>query len=303
MKKIIIAGGSGFLGKSLSSYFTTKGYKVVVLTRQHQLDTKYIRYEKWDGKTIGKWVAQLEGAEALINMTGKSVDCRYNHRNKQKIYNSRIDSTYILGEAIDKLENPPLVWINSSSATIYRHTLNKVMDEESGDIGEGFSVDVCKKWERTFFESSNRVRKVALRIGIVLGKTEGALQPIKSLARVGLGGEQGSGNQFFSWIHEEDFCRVVDHILNDKSVDGVLNVSSPNPVTNRSIMKAIRKAVGVRFAIPMPKWILEFGAILIRTETELILKSRKVVPKRLVDLGFSFKHPEIEPALRSLIDE
>lgn len=197
--KIVIAGGSGFLGKSLSNFFTDKGYEIVVFTRQHQLDSKNIRYEKWDGRTLGKWVDQLEGASALINLTGKSVDCRYNEQNKQQIYDSRVDSTYILGRAIEKLKNPPSVWINSSSATIYRHTLDKAMDEESGDIGTGFSVDVCRKWERTFFESSNQVRKTALRIAIVLGKSEGALQPIKGLARVGLGGKQGRGNQFFSW--------------------------------------------------------------------------------------------------------
>lgn len=301
MKKIIIAGGSGFLGKVLSDHFIGRGYSIVVLTRQHQLDGENISYEKWDGRTLGKWVAQLEGATALINLTGKSVDCRYSEQNKQLIYDSRIDSTYILGKAIDQLGNPPPVWINSSSATIYRHTLDKAMDEKSGDIGDGFSVDVCKKWERTFFEANDRVRKVALRIAIVLGKTGGALQPIKSLARVGLGGKQGKGNQFFSWIHEEDFCRVVDHILNDESVDGVLNVSSPNPVTNKSIMKAVRKAVGVRLAIPTPRWILAFGAMVIRTETELILKSRKVAPKRLLDIGFSFKYPEIQAAVRSLM--
>ena len=299
--KIIIAGGSGFLGKVLSSHFVKKGYQVVVLTRQHQLDTEKVRYEKWDGRSLGPWARQLEGADALINLTGKSVDCRYTEPNKQLIYDSRIDATNVLGQAIERLSAPPPIWINASSATIYRHSLEKAMDEASGELGKGFSVDVCKKWERTFFESKTEIRKVALRIAIVLGKEDGALKPLKDLARIGMGGKQGNGNQFFSWIHEEDFCNVVDFVIHDESLEGVLNVAAPAPITNKSIMKAIRRSIGVPFGFPLPKWILEIGALLIKTETELILKSRRVVPKRLLDLGFTFRYPEVHLALQDLI--
>lgn len=199
MKKIVIAGGTGFLGKMLSEHFANLNYDVVVLSRREHKSVGNISHIKWDGETLADWANELEGAYALINLCGKSVDCRYTESNKKQIYDTRLKSTGILGKAIEACENPPKVWMNSSSATIYRHAEDRDMDEETGEIGTGFSVDVCQKWENTFFDSTTPdTRKVALRIAIVLGKDGGALQPLKSLTKIGFGGRQGSGDQYFS---------------------------------------------------------------------------------------------------------
>jgi uncharacterized protein (TIGR01777 family) len=301
MTKLIIAGGSGYLGRTLSAYFQTQGYSIVVLTRQHRLDQQGIRYIKWDGKSLGYWVQELEGATAVINLNGKSVDCRYTATNKELIYDTRIDATHVLGEAIRGLKQPPKVWINAASATIYRHAEDREMDETTGELGTGFSVDVCKKWEAAFMGAEcPDTRKVILRIAIVLGKHGGALQPLKSLAKLGFGGKQGNGRQYFSWIHEADFCGIVDHAITNDNAEGVYNVSTPNPITNKVIMKEIRNAVKMPFGLPMPRWLLELGAAMINTETELILKSRRVVPRRLLSEGYTFQFPQIHDALRDI---
>ncbi|PIB35267.1 TIGR01777 family protein [Reichenbachiella sp. 5M10] len=302
MKKIVIAGGSGFLGNILVQHFAQKNYQVVVLTRSHQLDQRHVRYVKWDAKTTGAWTAELEHTEVLINLTGKSVDCRYTAQNKQQIYNSRLDATYVLGQVVDTLTTPPKLWINAASATIYRHALDREMDEETGEIGEGFSVDVCQKWERAFHQTKAiHTRKVALRIGIVLGRTGGALIPLKNLSRIGIGGKQGQGNQFFSWIHEKDFVGIVDHVIYHERLVGTYNVTSPSPVPNYEVMSALRRVLKVPFGLPMPTWLLTLGAVIIRTEPELILKSRRVVPKKLLASGYSFHFDRIELALTDLI--
>ena len=302
MKKLIIAGGSGYLGRTLSTYFQKQGYAIVVLTRHHRLDQQGIRYVKWDGKALGYWVKELEGATALINLNGKSVDCRYTDANKELIYDTRIDATHVLGEAIRSLTHPPKVWINAASATIYRHAEYRDMDEDTGELGAGFSVDVCKKWEAAFNQADcGGTRKVILRIAIVLGKHGGALNPLKTLAKLGLGGKQGSGNQYFSWIHEADFCRIVKFALDNESIEGIYNASAPNPIPNKVVMKEIRKAAKMPIGLPMPKWLLELGAVMINTETELILKSRRVVPKRLLAEGFTFQYHQFRDALDDLI--
>ena len=302
MKKIVIAGGSGYLGQCLSNYFTNQGYHIVILTRTHQLDKVSVHYEKWDAKHLGAWTHQLEGAEALINLTGKSVDCRYTERNKQLIYDSRLCATHVLGEAIRKLKQPPKLWVNAASATIYRNALDREMDEDTGDIGSGFSVDVCKKWEQAFGEEETPdTRKVALRIAIVLGKNGGALQPLKQLTKVGFGGKQGKGNQYFSWLHEEDFCRMIQFLIGNKELKGVYNAAAPNPIPNKGVMKMLRNELGIPFGLPMPEWLLTIGARIIQTETELILKSRRVVPKRLLEAGFQFKHPGLKGALNDIL--
>ncbi|MCB0493087.1 MAG: TIGR01777 family oxidoreductase [Cyclobacteriaceae bacterium] len=299
MKKIILAGGSGFLGKCIIDHY--RDAQIVVLTRGKSNTRENVQYVNWDGKTLGAWAEQFEEAEVLINLNGKSVDCRYTEANKKLIYSTRLESTEVLGKAIQQCENPPKLWINSSSATIYRHALDRPMDEVNGEIGTGFSVDVCQQWEKTFNSiETGSTRKVAIRTAIVLGKNRGALKPLKNLARLGVGGKQGPGNQYFSWIHEQDFVNIIDFIIKHEELNGEINVSSPNPVTNEHIMQALRKAVNVPLGIPMPSWLLEFGAILIGTETELVLKSRRVVPKRLLDAGFKFKYLEIENALTDL---
>jgi uncharacterized protein len=300
MKKIILAGGSGFLGRCIIDHFKSNA-QIVVLTRSEPRNSGNVQYVQWDGSTLGNWAALLEGTDVLINLNGKSVDCRYTASNKKLIYSTRVEATAVLGKAVQQCKNPPKLWINSSSATIYRHALDRPMDEMTGEIGTGFSVDVCQQWEKTFNDAqTGSTRKVAMRTAIVLGKHGGALKPLKNLARLGVGGKQGPGNQYFSWIHEQDFVNIIDFIIEHDELNGAINVSNPNPITNEHIMKALRKAVGAPFGIPMPSWLLEFGAILIGTETELVLKSRRVIPKRLLDAGYEFQFTEIEKALTDL---
>lgn len=300
MKKVILAGGSGFLGKCIIDHYRSNT-QIIVLTRGEPRISENVQYVQWDCKTLGTWAEIFEGTDVLINLNGKSVDCRYTEQNKKLIYSTRLLATEVLGKAIQQCENPPKLWINSSSATIYRHALDRPMDEETGDIGTGFSVDVCQQWEKTF-ESIQTVstRKVAIRTAIVLGKGGGALTPLKNLAKLGVGGKQGPGNQYFSWMHERDFVNIIDFISEHDELTGELNVSNPNPITNEHVMRTLRKAVGVPFGIPMPTWLLEFGAMLIGTETELVLKSRRVVPKRLLDAGYKFQFTTIEDALTDL---
>ncbi|MEQ8469835.1 MAG: TIGR01777 family oxidoreductase [Marinoscillum sp.] len=303
MKRIVIAGGTGFIGKILTKHFTSQGTEVVILTRRHQVDRDLVRYEKWDGKSAGAWQNVLNGAESLINLNGKSVDCRYSEANKQAIYDSRIDATYILGEALKGCKHPPAVWINAASATIYRHAEDRDMDEATGELGTGFSVDVCKKWERTFFETDTPdVRKVALRIAITLGKRGGALEPLKRLVHFGLGGKQGNGRQYFSWIHESDVAAIVEWVLGNDQAAGVYNVAAPHPVPNKLFMQLLRREMKVPFGLPSPEWLLNLGALLIRTEPELILKSRRVVPGRLLNEGYVFNYKRIESAFKSLVN-
>lgn len=302
MKKIVLAGGTGFLGKRLSEHFANLNYEVVVLSRSEHKPVANISYVKWDGKNLADWKYELEGAKALINLCGKSVDCRYTKSNKKLIYDTRLQSTQVLGNALKSCKNPPEVWVNSSSATIYRHAEDRDMNEETGEIGTGFSVDVCKKWESTFFSAiTPNTRKVALRIAIVLGKKGGALQPLKSLAKIGFGGRQGSGDQYFSWIHEEDFINMVNFVLDNEELSGVYNVSAPRPVKNTQFMSVLRKSIKMPFGMPMPKWMLEMGAIIIGTETELILKSRRVVPKKLIEEGYKFQFAKLDNALSNLL--
>lgn len=300
MKKVILAGGSGFLGKCIIDHFKSNA-QIIVLTRGESRNNENVQYVQWDGKTLGTWAELFDGTDVLINLNGKSVDCRYTEQNKKLIYSTRLASTEVLGKAVQQCKNPPKLWINSSSATIYRHALDRPMDEETGEIGTGFSVDVCQQWEKTFNSIQTvSTRKVAMRTAIVLGKHGGALKPLRNLAKLGIGGKQGPGTQFFSWIHEKDFVNIIDFIIEHNELHGVFNVSNPNPITNEHIMQALRKAVHVPFGIPLPSWLLEFGAVLIGTETELVLKSRRVVPKRLLDAGYEFQFTEIKNALTDL---
>ncbi len=299
--KLIIAAGTGFLGQVLVKHFATTFEEIIILTRGKNKTVGNVNYVNWDAKTLTGWETHLANATVLINLAGKSVDCRYTEENKNEILNSRVDSTAILNLAVLSCKNPPLHWLNSSTATIYRHSEDKQMTEKEGEIGTGFSVNVAKEWEKTFFEvPTKNTLKTALRTSIVLGKNGGAFVPIKKLAQVGFGGKQGNGNQFISWIHEHDFARAVEFIINNKIPD-IVNVVAPQPEKNSDFMRLVRKEIGIPFGLPISKSLLEFGAKLIKTETELVLKSRNVIPELLIEKGFEFKFNTAEEAIKDLL--
>ncbi|WP_175989247.1 TIGR01777 family oxidoreductase [Bacillus sp. Marseille-Q1617] len=292
-KKIVIAGGTGFVGQYLEKQFIESGFEVILISRNGPHIT-------WDDK---KEITQaLEHSDLLINLAGKSVNCRYNNKNKKEILKSRTDTTILLGKALQKCINPPKLWINASTATIYRHSEDRPMTEEDGQIGTGFSVEVAREWERSFFSFQfPHIRQAALRIAIVLGRDGGVMIPYKNLVQAGLGGVQGPGTQMFSWIHLEDLYRIILFIQEREQLSGIFNCSSPEPITNRELMGSLREKMNKKIGLPAPKWMLEMGAIFIRTETELILKSRWVIPERLINEGFNFKYPTIRETLEDIL--
>lgn len=299
--KVVIAAGTGFLGRVLCRHFTAGGYQVVVLTRGAHRVENGIRFVSWDARNRGDWERELEGADILVNLAGKSVDCRYTDTNKKEILSSRVDSTRALADAIRHCENPPRHWLNSSTATIYRHSEDKRMDEVTGEIGHDFSMGVAKAWEAAFFEGTlPRTRRTALRTSIVLGSGGGAFPAIRNLVRLGFGGRQGSGQQFISWIHEHDFARAIDFII-DHQMEGVVNIAAPEPIRNNMFMRLLRKMMKIPAGLPLSRKMLEFGAQFIGTETELVLKSRNVVPGRLINAGFTFKYGYLEAAFKNLL--
>lgn len=292
--KIVIAGGTGFVGQYLNKKFKAEAYEVILISRNSS-------HVSWDN--ISLITEALENAVMLINLAGRSVDCRYNEKNKAEIFDSRIDTTRLLGDAIGSCKNPPSLWINSSTATIYRHAEDRAMTESAGEIGTGFSVNVATNWEKTFFSFTlPQTRQVALRMAIVLGNSGGVIKPLQNLVRFGLGGKQGSGRQMFSWIHIEDLFRIINFVQQHNELSGVLNTAAPNPVTNEIFMQQLRKRMGAWFGLPAPVWLLKAGAVLIKTETELILKSRWVTPERLLAAGFQFQYPGIDTALNQILD-
>ena len=300
-KKIILAGGSGFIGDSILKHFPAGDAQFIILTRSPKKNGANVKYLEWDGENTGEWVSEFENADAVINLAGRSVNCRYNEKNRKEILSSRVNSTRCIGEAILQCKNPPTLWINSASATIYRHAEDRAMDEETGEYGTGFSVEVCKAWEKSFNEIPTPLtRKVLLRIAIVLGKDAGVMKPMMRLVRLGLGGKMGSGKQMFSWIHEKDLVSLIGWLIQNKQVSGTFNCVAPQPLPNAQLMRTLRKACGIPFGISQPRWLLELGAILISTETELILKSRWVVPKKLLDLGFKFQFENAGQAITEL---
>ncbi|HAM79983.1 TIGR01777 family oxidoreductase [Ornithinibacillus bavariensis] len=293
MKKVVLPGGTGFIGKYFEERFKEMGYKVFIISRSSG-------HIPWENEAA--IIAALENAEYVINLAGKSVNCRYNKKNKVEIMQSRITTTNILGNCILACKSPPKVWMNSSTATIYRHAEDRPMTEENGEIGTGFSVDVATTWESEFFQFElPKTRQIALRTAIVLGKDGGVMTPYRNLVRFGLGGIQGSGKQKFSWIHVADLFQIVLFLNEHVELQGVFNCSSPNPISNREFMMALRDRMGVKIGLPTPKWMLETGAIMIRTETELVLKSRWVVPERLSKAGYHFMFETIEQALEDII--
>ena len=301
MKKLIIAGGTGFLGKALISKYEHDFDEIIILSRSANTQLKNVRYVQWDAKSFGSWCSELEGATAIINLCGKSVDCRYTEKNKALIFSSRLDSTQIIGEAILKCINPPTLWINGASATIYAHSENKRRTELSTEIGSGFSVEVCKAWENVFNEFTlPNTRKVNLRISMVMGREGGVFPVLMGMTAKGLGGTMGKGTQQVSWVHIDDFCNFVNRVIDRDDVVGVYNVVAPNPITNKNMMALFRKKVHVKIGLPATEWMLKIGAILIGTETELILKSRYSYPEKALSEGFLFKYKTFQECLDNL---
>ena len=301
-KKIVLAGGNGYLGKVLAKYYKDKAEEIVILSRHEKQTEDHVRTVAWDGKTRGKWTAEMVNADIVINLCGKNVNCRYTEKNKAEIVASRVNPTEILGAVIHDLIEPPKLWINVTSATIYRHAEDRPQDEESGEIGNGFSVDVCKAWETAFNKfDTPKTRKITLRMGIVLGRDDSVFPRLLNLVKLGMGGKQGDGEQYVSWVHEHDVARSTEWFYDHPELEGVFNCTAPYAEKNAELMQIIRKNYGMPIGLPAPQWLLEMGAIVIGTETELILKSRWVIPQRLLDSGFVFQYEKADLAVRSIL--
>lgn len=304
MKKAVLAGGSGFLGQALARSLSADGYDVVVLGRRVAPRGASGRFVVWDGRKLGDWKSELEGAEALFNLTGRSVDCRYTKENRDLILNSRVDSTRVLGQAVQGCADPPKMWLNSSTATIYKDRRGDLEphDESSDDFGSGFSVGVAQAWEEAFGDSVvEGVRKVVLRVSIALGKDGGAFPVMRRFAKLGLGGAQGPGSQWVSWLHVDDWVGVARFLMAREDLSGPVNLAAPNPVTNSEFMKGMRRRFApLGIGLPAPSFAVHLGAVFMRTAPELVLKSRKVVSSVLAESGYRFKYPELAGALESL---
>ena len=309
-RRIIIAGGTGFLGSVLAKQFTAQHCDVLVLTRQPKPRSDGIREVEWDGETVGDWAAELEGAEAVVNLCGKSVDCRYTAKNRKLLIESRTKPARAIGQAIAKCKVPPRVWLNASSATLYKHTFDTPMDENgpqgaTREAKDEFSIEIIDQWERAVNEiPTPKTRKVLLRTTMVLGLSRNSVVPVlRRLTRLGLGGRMGSGRQYVSWMHQEDFCRAVEWLMTHENISGPINMAAPNPLPNAEMMRTFRELCGMPIGLPATEWMLEIGAFFMRTETELIIKSRRVVPGRLLASGFVFRFPKFREALANLLTD
>lgn len=299
--KVVIAGGTGFLGQELVCHFERNNSEVVVLTRGESRLIGKVNHVKWDATSQGAWQDYLENTDVLINLTGKSVNCRYTESNKLEIINSRVDATKVLQSVVNKLKKKPTLWINASAASIYGQLPDTLMTEENKERGNDFSAKVAQSWEDAFFhQNTEGVRKVALRISLILGKNGGVFPVFKKLVRFGLGGKMGSGRQKFGWVHITDVIRMIDFIVKKEAISGSVNCVSINTPSNKEFMKSFRKVLGMPFGIPQPKFLLNIGSLFIGTESELILSSIYAFPKILTDHGFKFKFENCQEALTDL---
>ena len=308
--KIVIPGGTGQVGGILARHFHQKGHTVVVLSRSlHRVPWRLVH---WDGSTLGPWAEELNGSEVCINLAGRSVNCRYTKENRQAILDSRVLSTKVLHKAFATIQHPPTVWLNASTATIYRHALDRPMDEASGEIGGNeagvpdtwnFSIQVAKAWEQAFFSTPTPgTRKVALRSAMTFSPDRGGVFDVfLNLVRYGLGGTNLPGTQFVSWIHETDFIRSVEFLIERQDLTGPVNLAAPHPLPNQDFLRILREAWGTSIGLCTTRWMLELGTFLLRTESELVLKSRQVVPGRLLNSGFQFTYPSWPEAAEDLV--
>ena len=308
--KIVIPGGTGQVGRVLSRMLRARGDDVVVLSRGGTSEAHVV---PWDGAKLGSWAAEIDGADVVINLAGRNVNCRYTDSNREAMMRSRVDSTRVVGLAIEKAPRPPRVWLQMSTATIYAHRFDGPNDESTGLIGGDepdapsdwkFSIEIVTAWERAQKEASTPVtRKVALRSAMIMSPDRGGIfDLLLALTRVGLGGSIAGGRQFVSWIHERDFCRAVDFLIAHGDIEGPVNLAAPNPLPQRDFMAALRAAWGTRVGLPATRWMAEIGAFLLGSDPELTFKSRRVVPERLPAAGFTFDYPEWPSAARELVD-
>lgn len=307
--KIVIAGGTGQVGAILTRAFLAKGWDVVVLSRAERSDARVV---KWDGRTVGDWAREIDGSDAVINLAGRSVNCRYNAANLKAMMDSRVDSARAIGEAVGMARKPPRVWLQMSTATIYAHRFDAANDERAGLIGgteKGvpaywrISIDIAKAWEKAQSEAPTpATRKVALRTAMVMSPDHGGIfDMLLRLTRFGLGGPVGGGRQFVSWIHEFDFVRAVEFLIEREDFSGPVNLCAPLPLPQAEFMAALRKAWGMPIGLPAMKWMAEIGAFFLRTDTELLFKSRRVAPARLLEAGFQFRFSDWHSASVELV--
>ena len=307
--KIVLCGGSGQVGQILGRAWSAAGHEIVVASRGGAVPVG--RLVAWDGRSGGEWEREIDGADVVVNLAGRSVNCRYTEENTREMMSSRVLSTQAVGRAVAAASRPPRLWLQMSTATIYSHRFDAPNDEATGLIGGGeagipgywsFSVEIAKAWEAALHEiSTPSTRKVALRASMVMSPDRGGIfDALLGLVRRGLGGSAAGGRQYVSWIHHEDFVAALDFIATREDISGAVNVCSPNPLPYRDFMAALRDAWGTSIGLPATKWMLEAGAFIMRTDTELVLKSRRVVPGRLLEAGFAFRHPEWREAARNL---
>jgi uncharacterized protein (TIGR01777 family) len=300
--KVILAGGSGFLGTALARQLVRRGADVVILTRAVRSGHSdgAVRQVRWDGQSLGPWAREMDGARAVVNFTGRNVNCRYHAANRRAILASRVDAVRVIDQAILRCPTPPAVVVQAATLAIVGDAGDTILDE-SAQPGIGFSPDVAKAWEAAFNETETpRTRRVLMRISFALGREGGALGTLAALTKCFLGGSVGSGRQYVSWIHADDLSRAILWSIENDHARGLYNVTSPNPVSNREFMRELRHALHRPWSPPAPAWAVRVGAFLMRTESELALWGRRGVPRRLLDEGFEFRFAELGTALREV---
>lgn len=301
MAKIIIAGGDGFLGSKLSAHLHQKGHEIIILSRNKSGKHHNYTYITWDGETIGPWADHLSNSEAVINLSGRPLDTRFTEKHKKEIFDSRVNTTKVIAQAIGQCSNPPKTWINGSAVGIYGARGDEKL-QESASLGEGFIAEVCKQWEKALFENNlSNTRKVAIRTSLVLDNNEGFLKPLLIITKLGLGGKAGSGKQYMPWIHVDDWVRLVDFLLFSSNFSGPVNAVAPNAVTNVQFMQALRNALNIPIGLPQPAFLINLGGKIIGTEAELILTGQNAYPQNALQQGFVFEHHTIQETLSDIL--